>query len=83
MLQHLYPNYSWVPWKFGRVPRGHWDNQSNIKNYLLAVQQEMNIHEASDLNSLTHQYIVAHRLNYLSQIPGGAWCRNSSKKIRN
>eukprot|EP00027_Filamoeba_sp_ATCC50430_P012117 CAMPEP_0168573886 /NCGR_PEP_ID=MMETSP0413-20121227/18779_1 /TAXON_ID=136452 /ORGANISM="Filamoeba nolandi, Strain NC-AS-23-1" /LENGTH=312 /DNA_ID=CAMNT_0008607177 /DNA_START=21 /DNA_END=956 /DNA_ORIENTATION=- len=33
MLQALYPNYEWLPWKFPKLPKGYWNNMDNQKKF--------------------------------------------------
>lgn len=32
-LQSVYPEHSWMPWKFGQTPKGIWDKTENQKEF--------------------------------------------------
>lgn len=34
MLQHMYPNFHFLPWKFTQTAKHFWDDPSNLKQYL-------------------------------------------------
>jgi len=33
-LQSIYPNHSWMPWKFHDIPKGCWDDIGNQRSFL-------------------------------------------------
>jgi hypothetical protein len=43
MLQHIYPKYKWLPWKFQHTPKGFWDEPSNLKQYLDTIASNLGI----------------------------------------
>jgi hypothetical protein len=49
-LMDLYPNHSWVPWKFDHwvVPRSYWQKAENRQNALVWLAGELAIGQASD-----------------------------------
>ena len=48
MLQSLYPEYEWLPWKFSKCPRGYWNNLSNFKKFFAWAGGELNIKDKED-----------------------------------
>eukprot|EP01125_Pyxidicula_operculata_P022749 TRINITY_DN954_c0_g1_i4.p1 TRINITY_DN954_c0_g1~~TRINITY_DN954_c0_g1_i4.p1 ORF type:complete len:191 (+),score=12.56 TRINITY_DN954_c0_g1_i4:24-596(+) len=43
MLKSVYPDKSWIEWKFCYVSRGFWDNLDNRMEYLKWFQDKLNI----------------------------------------
>jgi hypothetical protein len=49
LLQNLYPDYPWQPWKFKQgVASGYWDNLQNQRKFLDAVGKELNFQRLDD-----------------------------------
>ena len=48
ILQDLYPNYNWLPWKFENCPRNFWKDIQNQRKFLDWVGNQLNIKEMSD-----------------------------------
>ncbi len=41
VLQHVYPDYEWLPWLFNHAPQGTWNDDSTIKNYMIWLGQRL------------------------------------------
>jgi hypothetical protein len=64
LLSSIYPDYEWLPWKFGRAPRDFWTNPKNQRNFLEYVAKELNIKEMKDWYKVTTEVLFL----YVSQI---------------
>ena len=47
-LFSAYPEYDWLPWKFGSVPKHFWENAKNQRNFVEWAGKELKIKEMSD-----------------------------------
>ena len=43
LLETVYPDYEWLPWKFEMAPRHFWENTANQKKYLDWLAKELNV----------------------------------------
>jgi hypothetical protein len=52
LLDDLYPEYDWKPWKFHTVPQGLWDDGDMICRYMEWMSQEFEIKSPEDWYSM-------------------------------
>jgi hypothetical protein len=52
MISSLYPNYSWLPWKF-TVPYNYWNDINNKRQFVEWASQQLNIKDKSDWYNVT------------------------------
>jgi hypothetical protein len=38
-LKSAFPNHRWLPWRFKKIPNGHWNDDSNVREFLLWVAE--------------------------------------------
>jgi hypothetical protein len=53
LLSEVYPDYDWLPWKFGRCPQEYWDDMKNQRKFMDWAATELNIKEMSDWYKIT------------------------------
>jgi len=52
-LQLIYPDYHWLAWKFDQVPKGFWDDESNVMESLKCLSTELDIKTLDDWYNVT------------------------------
>ena len=57
MLQSLFPEKNFLPWKFSTIPNFFWDKESNRKAYLNWLSNKLNIKDFSDWYNITNSVI--------------------------
>jgi hypothetical protein len=57
MLPKVYPEYEWLPWRFGVCPKNYWDDTKNQKKFLDWVAKELNITDYSGWFKITRDVI--------------------------
>jgi hypothetical protein len=77
-IMDVYPEYPWQPWKFQRSPRGFWDNDTNLKEILERIAEEINIRGGDDWYEISSRCISATIGRKLSRNYG-----NSPQRILN
>ena len=55
MLSTVYPEYNWLPWKFGKSIHKYWDDVANKKKYIEWAGNQLGIKELNDWNKVTNQ----------------------------
>lgn len=60
ILQTLYPNYDWLPWKFTHISNDYWKSTSNQKCYLEWLGKQLNFKSMEDWYSLSVDQIAKH-----------------------
>jgi len=70
-LMSIYPEHPWKPWKFGRLPTGFWDSDSNALEALHWVADEKNIHSVDDWFKITSADLDGMGLSGLREKYGG------------
>ena len=60
-LLDIFPEYHWVIWRFGRVPRGFWDDEEHVLAYLHWLADQLNIRSHEDWYAITNQQVAALR----------------------
>jgi hypothetical protein len=53
LLSTVYPEYDWLPWKFGRCPQHFWDDVNNQRKFMEWTTKELQIKEMSDWYKVT------------------------------
>ncbi len=48
MLNEVFPEYDWLPWKFERCPKGYWNDIKNVRKFMDWAGKELNVKEMSD-----------------------------------
>ena len=46
LLNHVYPEHDWLPWKFDFVPANGWDN--NIRKFMESAWKDLKINKYED-----------------------------------
>lgn len=47
-LMTVFSEYPWEPWRFLQVPRGFWEDDNNIKEYLKWITKQLRISTLDD-----------------------------------
>ena len=55
LITSFYPNYQWLPWKFSQIPKGFWNDENNVKNYMNWLSEKLNIKTMEDWYKVTKQ----------------------------
>lgn len=53
MLQTLFPEHRWLPWRFHYPPRGYWEDLKNQRSAMDWLAAELNIQQMEDWYSVT------------------------------
>ena len=48
LITSIFPNHTWLPWKFNQVPRDFWSQLENQKMYIKWLSEEINIKSMDD-----------------------------------
>ena len=48
LVKTVYPNYKWLPWKFIQAPKGYWNDENNVKEYMNWLSEQLNIKTMED-----------------------------------
>ena len=56
-LSAIYPESKWHSWKFEKVPKGFWDKEGNVVNYLQQLSDNLGIVSLHDWNCISSQQI--------------------------
>jgi len=75
-VQELFPQRTWIPWLFNRVPNNFWNSTKNQKAYLLWLQERLGIESMDQWYSVTSSAFHNNFGGRLISIYG-----NSPKKI--
>ena len=66
LLTTLYPQHSWLIWKFDRVPKDYWNNKTNQLKFMNWVESELNIKHWKDWYKISSDKIEGNkRLFYI------------------
>lgn len=69
MLQDLYPNHPWLPWKFNQVPAGFWSGAGNCRRYFDWIVYRF---------KLSHPMVLSRMSDTLEQNFGGRFAVRAS-----
>jgi len=58
-LQAIYPDHSWYPWRFEKVPHGFWSNVLNVQRYMGWLREELQINQMRDWCQVNANQIIA------------------------
>ena len=48
LLQNVYPDYTWLPWKFAQTPKHYWDLVQNQRKFMDWIGNNLGIKNMSD-----------------------------------
>lgn len=57
LLENMFPDFNWLPWKFSVMTKNYWNDISNQKKYMDWVSKELNIIEFSDWYNVSGKYL--------------------------
>src|SRR5688500_6532157 len=60
MLQQMYPDFHFLPWKFQQSPPRFWSNVENHKAYLSWLEHQLNIINKEDWYNISRSQILQH-----------------------
>ena len=63
LLQRIYPEYPWLPWKFPACPRNYWDNLDNQRKFMDWAGKQLKINEMSDWYKITYKVGNFHEIS--------------------
>ena len=55
LLSTLFPDYPWLPWRFGFVQKGYWENPENRKLFVEWLYKELNLQSLDDWYKVTEK----------------------------
>lgn len=67
LLQAVYPERLWLPWKFHRVPKGFWDSRANQRDTVQYLSQQLGIEHWEQWYTVVEHQIRALRCGGLLQ----------------
>lgn len=59
-LQAIYPEHTWLPWKFKKLRSGFWDNQENARQFLNWLQKGLHLKSKERLKLIRLKDIHEH-----------------------
>ena len=51
----IYPEHPWEIWRFEQVSKGFWDNDENVKKFLLNLMEEKKLSSFAELYDLSYE----------------------------
>ena len=63
LITSVYPNYKWLPWKFSHTPKGYWNDENNIKEYMNWLSEKLNIKTMEDWYNVTNEVKQSNKQN--------------------
>ncbi len=58
LFSTLYPDFEWLPWLFGKVPKNYWGDVNNQLKFLNWAGKKLNINKMEDW------YNVSYKVDY-------------------
>jgi hypothetical protein len=55
LVETVYTEYEWLPWKFTACPRNYWDEEDNQARFIAWATKELNVKELSDWYKVTNK----------------------------
>jgi hypothetical protein len=55
LLPAVYPEYKWSSWRFAKMPKNHWDNVNNQRDFVNWAGNQLQIKETSDWYKITQK----------------------------
>ena len=55
LINAVFPNYKWLPWKFKQAPKGFWKDENNIKEYMNWLSEKLNIKKMEDWYAVSNE----------------------------
>lgn len=71
LLQNIYPEYPWQPFRFRNIPVGWWKVPSNARQCLDWLGTKLGIEKLDDWYSVTYYQLDAFGMAYAMKIYGG------------
>ncbi len=59
-LQTVYPEHDWMMWRFGRTPKGFWENDSHHKQFFDRLGTQLGYKEMDDWYNVSQDDIYQH-----------------------
>ena len=57
-LCNVFPEYEWLPWRFGKTPNHFWGEEENQKKFVEWAGKELGIKEMSDWYKVSNEVSV-------------------------
>jgi len=57
VVQKLYPDHKWLPWKFPGIPRNWWRKKSNQKQYIEWLAEKSGWKSLNDYYNLSQELL--------------------------
>jgi hypothetical protein len=57
LLSTVYPEYDWLPWKFGKCTHNFWDELKNRRKFMDWAAKELEVNEMRGWYKVTNQAI--------------------------
>ena len=55
LITNVYSNYNWLPWKFNQAPKGYWNDENNVKQYMNWLSDKLNIKKMEDWYNISQK----------------------------
>ena len=55
LITSAYSNYPWLMWKFNHTPKGFWNDENNLKDYMDWLSEKLNIKTMEDWYNVTSE----------------------------
>jgi hypothetical protein len=72
MLQYVYPEFNWKPWKFHQVPKGYWNALTRQRHAVNELGKLLNITEYQQWFQVTSEQVAAMGFGSLLQLYSGS-----------
>jgi hypothetical protein len=63
--------HPWQIWRFVKVPKGYWNDESNVRDYTEWLYSSLRIEHVEHWNSITLEHVRARKADYLIRKSGG------------
>ena len=58
LITSVYSNYKWLPWKFNHAPKGYWNDENNVKEYMNWLSEQLNIKTMEDWYKVSFEVML-------------------------
>jgi hypothetical protein len=58
-LEYVFPEYTWLPWRFEFCPRNFWEDLKNVQNFVEWVAVQLGVHSSDDWYNVSYAQFIA------------------------
>jgi hypothetical protein len=58
LISSAFPEHEWLPWKFGKVPKGYWESKENQRKFMKWLATQLSFKSIEDFYKLCLDVIL-------------------------